>query len=251
MELIFEKQKDLIGKSKINYPRMGFWIEKWFEETTKILFKKDKPKIEIEFLENEKIFHQKKRIKVGIHGIEGSFSHESFLRFCEEQKINLSKIELKFLVSAKGVISALREKSIDRGVVAIYNSGSGMYYPTLKFLAREKIKVFGVYSMDINQCLLCHPSSTLRDIKKIFAHPQALKQCRKTLEAKFPQMKLIFGSDENDTALCARRIAEGFLERDTATLASKTAGEIYNLKVLDQNMQHDPFNKTTFLLLGF
>ena len=251
VEKIFERQEKLIDKAGINYPRMKFWIERWFEETTKILFKKEKPKIEIEFLEDlKKIFPSKKKIKVGIHGIEGCFSHESFLRFCEEQKISLSKIEIKFLVSAKKVISAIKEGLIDRGVVAVYNSGSGMYRPTLEFLAKEKIKIFGVYSMSINQCLLCHKSTSLKKIKKIFAHPQALKQCRRTLEVRFPQIKLIYGSDDDDTALCAKRIAEGSLSKDIATLASETAAKIYNLKILAKNMEHDPFNKTTFLLVG-
>jgi len=66
---------------------------------------------------------------------------------------------------------------------------------------------------------------------------------------RFPQIKLIYGSDDDDTALCAKRIAEGSLSKDTATLASETAAKIYNLKILAKNMEHDPFNKTTFLLV--
>jgi len=57
------------------------------------------------------------------------------------------------------------------------------------------------------------------------------------------------GEDSDDTALCAKRIAQGEFPKSTATLASQVAGKLYGLNILEYGMHHDPFNTTTFLII--
>jgi prephenate dehydratase len=63
-------------------------------------------------------------------------------------------------------------------------------------------------------------------------------------------LKVVAGEDSDDTALCAKRVAEGMLPRTTATLASQIAAKRYGLNIISYNMHHDPFNTTTFLLVS-
>jgi prephenate dehydratase len=89
----------------------------------------------------------------------------------------------------------------------------------------------------------------ISEIKEIFAHPQAISQCERTFAEKYPEIKLIKGTDADDTALCAKRIANNEFPKTTATLASQIAARLYGLNILEYGMHHDPFNTTTMLVI--
>ena len=223
--------------------------------TKKVFSERDisfgKPEIILQCYEEiNKIFpYSEEKIKVGIHGVEGCFTHESILRFCEETKFDVKKMELTFLVTAENVLKELNKGFIDRGVFAMANSGSGAYVSSMAPMGKYNYDILAVYGMRIMQCLLVHPDSDKNDIKEIFGHPQAVSQCKRTLVENYPRFKLVYGKDEDDTALCAKKIADGKLPKTTATLASQIAAKLYNLKILSYNMHHDPFNTTTFLIV--
>lgn len=257
VEKKFERQaEDVKALSSEERVKIRLWVENWFVDSTKTIFiekdySKAKPEIVVQCgKEIDKIFPDLgKKIKVGIHGIKGCFTHESILRFCEENKIDEDKLDLRFLVTAENVLHALTKGEIDRGVFAMANSGSGAYVSSMDPMGKYNYDVLAVYGMKIMQCLLAHPDSTVESITEVFGHPQAVSQCKRTLFEKYPKLKLVYGNDEDDTALCAKKIADGELPKTTATLASQVAAKLYGLKILSYNMHHDPFNTTTFLIV--
>jgi len=88
-------------------------------------------------------------------------------------------------------------------------------------------------------------ASQLSDIKKVYAHPQALAQCRQWLGDQLPQVELI-PLDSNSEA--AKRVAE--MGEDCAAIAASTAAEIYGLQVLASNIEDEAGNTTRFLVIG-
>lgn len=253
----FKKQNIDINKlSFAERERIKFWIERWFSDSTKMLFSEKKksttkPAVVIQYRDKiDKVFPSSdKKIKIGIHGIKGCFTHESILRFCEETKFNVANLGFKFLITAENVLKSLSDGIIDRGVFAIANSGSGAYISSVHQIGKYSFDVLAIYGMEIIQCLLMQNSSDENSIKEVFGHPQAVSQCKRTLATKYPYLKLVYGKDEDDTALCAKKIASGKLPKTTATLASQIAAKLYGLKILSYNMHHDPFNTTTFLIV--
>lgn len=237
--------------------RVRQWIERWFVDSTQKIFSFHKhiplkPRITIQYKKNIKeIFPvDRGKVTVGVHGIAGCFTHESILRLCEELKIDVSKLDLKYLVEAEKVIEAVKQGKIDRGVFAMANSGSGAYVSTMHAMAENQFEVLAIYGMEIMQCLIAHPAiKRVSQIKEVFGHPQAVSQCKRTFSEKYPKIKLRPGKDSDDTALCVKRIAEGKLPKTTATLASQVAAHLYNLNILEYGMHHDPFNTTTFLVI--
>lgn len=188
--------------------------------------------------------------KFGIHGIKGSFTHLSLLKFLKFLGIDESRVKPVYLVEAKKVMDAVLNGEVDRGVIAVANSGSGVYVSSMRVMAENIFEIPAVYGMPINQCLLVHPSiKDLSQIKQIFGHPKAIEQCERTLKSVCSGIKVVKGEDSDDTALCAQKIADGALSKTTATLASSLAAELYGLKILRPNMQHDPYNHTSFLLI--
>jgi hypothetical protein len=238
--------------------RVRRWVNQWFVDSTKTFFKtakesRVKPTLRIQWMEdkNEIFPAQKKVMTVGIHGIDGCFTQEAMLRFLEENKIPESRVRFNFLVTAENVLKAIDSGETDLGIFAIANSGSGAYVSSMAPLAKYTFKVKAVIGMEIMQCLLAHKSiKTVEDIKEIFGHPQAVSQCKRTLEESYPKLKVVSGKDSDDTALCAERIALGKLPNTTATLASQIAATRYGLNIVSYNMHHDPFNTTTFLLIS-
>ena len=237
--------------------RVQQWIERWFVDSTQKIFsfhkrKQMKPKITIQYYANkEQIFPADQgRLTVGIHGIEGCFTYESVFRLCEELNLDSDNIDFKYLIEAKKVIKAVDDGTIDRGVFCIANSGSGAYVESMFAIGNHQFDVLAIYGMEILQCLMAHSSiKDVSDIKEVFGHPQAVSQCKRTFAEKYPQIKLVSGEDKDDTALCAKMIAEGKLSKTTATLASQVAAKLYGLNILEYGMHHDPFNTTIFVVI--
>lgn len=254
---LIEQRAGIDKLSKQERARVKQWIERWFADATQKIFsfhkQKDlKPNLTIQKITAvDKIFPKnKKKIKIGIHGIEGSFSHESLLRLCEELGVKKNKITPVYLVEAERVVAAVKNGDIDRGVIAVANSGSGAYISSFEVMSKNSFDILGIYGMEIMQCLIVNNNiKDISEIKEVFGHPQAISQCKRTFSEKYPEIKLIAGKDSDDTALCVKRIADGELPKSTATLASQIAAKKYGLKILEYGMHHDPFNTTTFLII--
>lgn len=259
VEKRLSEQKGFVDKLPLEErKRIKQWIERWFVDSTQKIFafhKKIsmKPRLKIQFTVNDaqEIFPtENKKVLVGIHGIEGCFTHESALRLCEDLEIDSAKIDFKYLIDAEGVIGAVDRGEIDRGVFCVANSGSGAYIDSMKMMGEYDFDVLALYGMEIMQCLMARPEvKDVSEIKEVFAHPQAISQCERTFAEKYPEMKLIKGKDADDTALCAKRIANKEFPIETATLASQIAAKLYGLNILEYGMHHDPFNTTTMLVI--
>lgn len=261
IEQKMSKQEEFVNNLPLEErKRIRQWVERWFVDSTQKIFsfhqkKSVKPKLKIQFTIDggHKIFPTEGRINklsVGIHGIEGCFTHESVLRLCEDFGIDSSKIDFKYLIDAKGVVGAVDRGEVDRGVFCIANSGSGAYIESMKIMGEYNFDVLALYGMEIMQCLMARSEiKDISEIKEVFAHPQAISQCERTFAEKYPDIKLTKGADADDTALCAKRIANNEFPRETATLASQVAAKLYGLNILEYGMHHDPFNTTTFLVI--
>ncbi len=208
-----------------------------------------KPRLKIQYAAAaEEIFPKGSR--VGIHGIAGCFTHESVLRLSEDLKIDPNSLDLKYLVEAERVINAVDKGELDRGVFCIANSGSGAYVSSIQAMGKYHFDVMALYGMEIMQCLIADPSiKDVSQIKEVFGHPQAVSQCERTFQEKYPEIKLIKGTDADDTALCVKRISQGEFSKTTATLASQVAAKLYKMNILEYGMHHDPFNTTTMMVI--
>jgi len=187
---------------------------------------------------------------VGIHGTPGCFTAESVNLLAKELKVDPQKLNLKYLIEAEKVIEAVINGEVERGAFAVANSGSGACVFTMHAMAKYQFEPVAVYGMEVVQCLLAHPSvKNINQVTEIFAHPQAIEQSIRTLHQKYPDIKITKGTDQDDTALCAKKLSTGELAPTTATIASQTAAQKYGLNILDYGVHHDPFNVTTFLVI--
>jgi prephenate dehydratase len=94
------------------------------------------------------------------------------------------------------------------------------------------------------------PNVSKKSIDTIMAHPQVLKQCKNNLGKKYTNLHQKSGtSNLIDTAAAAQALNEGKLPASTAILGPKVLSNLYNLEIIDSNLQDDPNNVTSFLIV--
>jgi len=184
-------------------------------------------------------------LKIGVSGMEGSFSEEAANYYCHKEKINDYK--LVYLVSAENVLRAVDVGEVDNGVFPIENSNGGIVYEAVYAMSRYIFNIIKIFEIDVRHCLMAKKGINPGDIKKIVSHDQALKQCRMYLKRKWPDVEIV---QWEDTAKAVKDLSEGILSADTAVIAPKRAAEIYNLDVLEEGVQDLKFNFTTFIFVS-
>lgn len=189
--------------------------------------------------------------KIGIHGIVGSFTDEALYRLTQEKLgVKPEQYQVKELIHAENVLRAVVEGNVDRGIFAVANSGSGAYLASIEAMARYNFSVVAVFTMPINMCILSHPQITsMKNIKEFRGHPVAIAQCRITLKKQWPKIPVKPDTDEMDTALSAKMLKEGSINKKSAVFASKRAADIYGLNILVEGAHDDPLNATSFVVI--
>ena len=131
----------------------------------------------------------------------------------------------------------------DYAIVPVENSTDGAIGRTLDLLLNTALKICGETVVRVHQCLL-RKGDSQGAIKQIYSHPQSLAQCHEWLNQNHPGVPRL---PVSSNAEAARLAAE---DASIAAIAGETAGEIYGLTVLAQNIEDEPNNTTRFLVLG-
>lgn len=180
---------------------------------------------------------QQEPLKVGYLGPEGTFTQTAVYKHFGHSVRGLpySTIDEVFQEVESGVA--------DFGVVPIENSTEGTVNHTLDMFLTSPLKIGGEIEMRIEQHLLGNTDG-LGSIKRICAHEQSLAQCRGWLREYLPQVELI-GVASNATG--ARRARD---EAGTAAIGGDAAAEVYDLKIMVNNIEDRDDNSTRFLVVG-
>jgi prephenate dehydratase len=130
------------------------------------------------------------------------------------------------------------------GMIPIENSRAGRVAEIPSLLQNTSLNIIGEYVHKVSHHLMAPEGTKLEDIKEVFSHPQALMQCRDTLNALGIEAKTF-----SDTAAAAEYIVkEG--KPGQAALASDLAAELYGLEVIKDNMQDSDNNRTLFITIA-
>lgn len=188
-------------------------------------------------------------LTIGIQGGRGSFNEEAVMHYLKKNKIENYKIE--YLHTTQKVLSALHMGNIDRGQFAIHNSVGGIVGESVQAMAKYKFSILEEFAIVISHTLMIRKGADFNEITQIMSHPQVFAQCKKNLKLKYPNLEQISGKGELiDHALVAKKMSEGKIPKNVATMGSKILAEIYNLKIIEENLQDLNENYTSFLMVG-
>lgn len=172
-------------------------------------------------------------------GPEGTFSEEAALQYAAHRVLELTpypRIDL--------VMSAVEKGEAELGIVPVENSLEGSVNITLDHLRDSSVQICGEILLPVRHCLLAGKGVSLEQIREVRSHPQALAQCRRTLEMLLPEIP----ARAADSTAEAARLASWYW--DKGVVASRHAAVLYDLDVLQGDIQDEGGNITRFLILA-
>ena len=131
-----------------------------------------------------------------------------------------------------------------RTIIPVENSIAGRVADIQYLMNKYKLQIYAEHFHKVSHNLMCLPGLTLKDMKNVRSHSQAISQCQKILNEN--KLEPIIAAD---TAGSAKYISENSLNNEAA-IASSLAAKIYNLEILKSNIEDDKKNVTRFLIMG-
>jgi prephenate dehydratase len=176
-------------------------------------------------------------MKIGIQGELGAYSHIAVNNLYKDA-------EIKTCATFEETFKQAYEDENYKIVIPIENSLAGRVADIHYLLPKYKLQIYGEYFLNVEHNLLCKPEATIKDIKYVRSHAQAIGQCQIIINKN--KFKSIISAD---TAGSAKDLAEGN-DTNIAAIASEFSAQIYKLKVLEKNIEDEKGNVTRFLIMG-
>src|SRR6266478_5113711 len=177
-----------------------------------------------------------KTMRITYLGPEATFTHQAAIRRFG------SSLRYQSQKTITDVFNEVSKNRADYGVVPIENSTEGVVTHTLDMFVDSDLKIVAQIVLRIQHCLLSRCRRL--KIRKLFAHPQALAQCRGWVQNHLPRAEII------ETSSNARSAEFAAKEKDSAAIAGVLAAEKYGVRIVEQDIQDNAANATRFLVLG-
>jgi len=175
-------------------------------------------------------------LRIAYLGPEGSFSHAAaMLKFGQS-------VEYEPLADITSVFSEVSKGHSDLGVVPIENSTGGGVIETLDTLIESDVMICAEVLLAIHHNLLAN--CALQEIEKVYSKPEIFAQCRNWLSATFKEARTIAVAS---SSVAAKMASE---EPHAAAIGSTVAAELYNLKIVCENIEDISNNVTRFLVIS-
>ena len=172
---------------------------------------------------------------IGYQGEIGCYSYNSIKKFFRYIPKAFKTFEEVFI--------ALDEGDIDYGYIPIENTIGGRLHENDELIKKYKVKVTEKYNYKITHNLIVYPGVNKKDIKIVQSHWQALEQCKNYLKDDNYNINNFY-----DTSGSCKDIRDNN-KKNIGAIASEEASKIYNLEILEKNIQDNDDNFTTFLLI--
>ncbi|TVQ34309.1 MAG: prephenate dehydratase [Geminicoccaceae bacterium] len=174
---------------------------------------------------------------VAFQGHPGAYSHLA----CRQ---TLATAEAVACASFEDAFAAVQEGRTDLAMIPIENSVAGRVAGVHMLMPHGELSIVGETFLRVNHHLLAPQGTRLADLTHVHSHEQALGQCRLYLRRRglVPVVAA-------DTAGAAQMVAETRVPGHAA-IASSLAGEIYDLDVLDADLEDADHNTTRFVILS-
>ena len=144
--------------------------------------------------------------------------------------------------SIESVFNVMLKGKADVGVVPIENSTGGVVSETLDLFMTCDLKICDEIILEIHHYLLGR--CKLEEVRKVYSKPEATAQCRVWLSEHLPHAELV---PTGSTTAAAKVAAE---EEGVVAIASREAGELYDLDILAENVEDHHENVTRFVVLA-
>jgi len=178
------------------------------------------------------------RATVACQGVEGAYSQAA----CDKL---FSPADITYFNSFEGVFQAVDGGLCRFGVVPLENSSAGSVNEVYALMNRYRFYIVRSIKLPVTHTLLAAPGVKLDDIKEVFSHEQAIRQCSRFLKS-WNGVKI---TECANTAMAAKQAASSG-RTDAAVISSRDCAELYGLSALSYNIQNTDNNYTRFICIS-
>ncbi|TWH64972.1 chorismate mutase [Azomonas agilis] len=177
-------------------------------------------------------------LKVAYLGPEGTFTQAAALKHFGHSVKSLP------MAAIDEVFREVVANAVNFGVVPVENSTEGAVNHTLDSFLEHDLLICGEVELRIHHHLLVGENTRTDRITRIYSHAQSLAQCRKWLDAHYPNVERVAVPSNADAA---KRVKT---EWNSAAIAGDMAAKLYGLTYLAEKIEDRPDNSTRFLIIG-
>lgn len=175
---------------------------------------------------------------IAIQGAKGSNHHRVAIHFFG------ASVKLTECMSFDALVDSLLNNTSTIGVMALENTIAGSIIPNYALIDSNNLHIIGEEYLNIHHNLMVLEGQKIEDIKEVWSHPMALLQCKEFFK-KYPHIRLV---EDVDTAEVAKRISKEKI-MGVAAIAPRIAAEIFNLEIIEDEIQTIKDNSTRFVVL--
>ena len=175
---------------------------------------------------------------VACQGIEGAYSHIAARNLFEQPRMMSMR-------DFDAVFRAVEQGLCRYGVLPIENSTYGSVTAVYDLLRKHKCSIVRALRLPVRHCLLSS-ERFLKDVREIYSHEQAIRQCAAFLERMGDRVTVHVCEN---TAVAAQRVAQSE-SPGAAAISSEECAELYGLNVLKSDIQSLPQNETRFICIA-
>jgi prephenate dehydratase len=176
-------------------------------------------------------------MRVAFQGEPGAYSEQAVQGYFGE-------VETAPCESFDAAFEAVVSDACAYALIPIENSLAGSIHQNYDLLLKHNLHIVGEYLLRVQHCLIGVPGTQVTAIRKVISHPQALGQCANYLHGLGVKPEPVY-----DTA-GGVKILKSSGDRTTAAIASRRAAELYQMEILQENIEDNPENYTRFLAIA-
>lgn len=197
-----------------------------------------------------------KPLDIAFLGPQGTFTQQAAFKHFG-QTINTVPLS-----TINDIFDDVENQRCQFGVVPVENSTEGVITHTLDRFISSTLKICGEVEIRVQQNLMGY-AEKLDDITEIYSHQQSLAQCRQWLDAHVPKAIRTAVSSNGEAA---RLVSESknkmvsdddflyevnLLKRESKmAIAGSVAAQLYQLNILEKNIEDESNNTTRFIIIG-
>ena len=174
-------------------------------------------------------------MNIAFQGDKGAFSEIMAIKFFPDADYIACK-------TFKDVFENVKTGKAKYGVIPIENSQTGRIVETTELLVSSNLNICGEGMLNILHCLITNKNNNLKNISKIYAHPETLTQCRNFLSKLNCELVSWY-----DGAAAAKIVKNN---EKLGLIASQRVAKLYDLKILKSGIQDSKENTTRFFIIS-
>jgi len=178
-------------------------------------------------------------------GTSGSFTEMAKDYFCA--KYNLDAYQMPFR-TIKEIVSYVEDDKDAVGIIPVENTKEGIIRETNDNIinsSNENIKILSEAVLPANNCLLSK-NSEIYNITGLIAPAPAIARCQEYIKTQLPMHLNIINTADTEEAA---RLLNSY-NLTYAIIGTEKTAEIYNLNILNPNINNDKDNHTKFIMIG-